>query len=235
MPSSDGVLRLLRAIWTPLVLAAILTAAQNDYIFKAVSIPAPLGTWQREQAGGMAYLHAERVVERLRDKPREFALDRLIAITNLPLRDDETSELYAWDEDPKGQISLFSTYGLLDRIRPPLTIERMVANAVAAFVGGLTEHKTGKKDCPFYYNEERDVFPNSVYDNMRICRSDSAQTDGGDRTFSISAGFQCREVPAPLEEVRVRRLAPVRCSWLSGWPWRAVWLGVRESTYVCCW
>jgi hypothetical protein len=26
MPSSDGVLRLLRAIWTPLVLVAILTA-----------------------------------------------------------------------------------------------------------------------------------------------------------------------------------------------------------------
>jgi hypothetical protein len=138
-------------------IATTLTAAQDDYLFKPISIPAPLGTWRREKAGGVAYLHAENVVARQRDKPRELGLHRLIAITNLPLRDTDTLNLYAWDEDPKGEISLFSTYKLIENIRPPLSVERMVANLVAGVVGSLIPHVSGRKNCPFYFNEERNV------------------------------------------------------------------------------
>src|SRR5439155_12952679 len=134
-----------------------LNAKQTDYLFKSVSITAPIGTWRREKSEGVAYLNGEKVMERLRQKPRELGLDRLIAITNFPLRDERTLGLYAWDDDPEKKISIFSTHELLDQIEPPLSIERMVANAVASFISELPAHKKGPKNCPSYYNDECDI------------------------------------------------------------------------------
>lgn len=132
-----------------------LTAVQQEFILKAVSITAPLGTWRREKAKGVAYLNAEDVAERLKGKPRELGLDRLIAFTIFPLRDEEESGLISWD-DAKNEICIFSTYELLESIQPPLSIDRMVANAVAWFVSRLETHQK-PRNCVSYRNDEVDI------------------------------------------------------------------------------
>jgi hypothetical protein len=148
-------------------IAVRLTTVQDAYIFKPVSVIAPLGTWQREKSEGVAYLNAEEVVKRLKDKPRELGVTRLIAFTHFPLRDRETLNLYAWDDYPKGNISILSTYELLDQVKPPLSIERMVANAVATFIVSLPSHKAGPKNCVNFYNDDREI--ESIAGPLRVC------------------------------------------------------------------
>lgn len=156
-------------------IADALTQAQEIFAFEAVSIPAPLGTWRREPSKPGAYLIAENVAERLREKPKELGVDRLIAFTNLRMRDSKTVDLFAW-EDPKHEISLFSTYDLLKQLEPPaLSIERMVANAAAGFMADLTVHRRGAKSCPFYYNDERAI--EWIAGPLRFCGVCSGKLD----------------------------------------------------------
>ena len=155
-------------------IAQVLTDKQSEYMFKAVSINAPLGTWQREKerdgdSGSVAYLNAEKVVLRLRQKPKELGVNRLIAITNFPLRDSKDTGLYAWDDDPEQQISIFSTYELLQQLTPEYTIERLVANAVAGFISGLPAHRVGPKNCPSFYNPECEI--QYVAGPLKLCNS----------------------------------------------------------------
>ncbi len=141
-------------------IAERLTDAQKAFEFEAVSIPAPLGTWRREAEGSKAFMKAEKVLKRIREKPTELGVDRLIAFTNLPMADSNTTDLYAWDDDPEEKISLFSTYNFLNELDPPrLSIERLVANAAAGFLSSIAEgaHDGGPKDCPMYFNDERNV------------------------------------------------------------------------------
>jgi hypothetical protein len=122
----------------------------------------------------MAYLWAEKVAERLKEKPSELGVDRLMCITNLFLRDDETLGLFVWDEAKDERISLFSTAGLLEQLEPPgLSLERMVANAAAGILTRLSAHKRGPKDCPLYYNEELDM--RFIAGPLRLCAPDLAK------------------------------------------------------------
>ena len=134
-----------------------LTAVQDTYVFKPVSVVAPLGTWQREKTEEVAYLNGPEVARRLKDKPRELGVKRLMAFTDFPLRDGRTLGLYAWDDYPRQDISIFSTYELLDQVKLPLSIERMVANAVASFIIGVPAHKGGPKGCVSFYNEDCEI------------------------------------------------------------------------------
>lgn len=150
-------------------IAEALTGVQDLYAFEVVSIPAPLGTWRRKPDSGRAYLMAENIAERLRDKPKELGLDRLIAFTNLPMRDAETLDLYAWDEDPGGKISLFSSSGLLESLDPPkLSAEKMIINAIAGFLTNLPTHKTGARNCLSFYNEEREI--ELIAGHLQLCK-----------------------------------------------------------------
>jgi hypothetical protein len=144
-----------------------LTSVQDTYIFKPVSFVAPLGTWQREKTEEVAYLNGPAVAARLKDKPQELGLKRLIAFTDFPLRDNQTLGLYAWDDYPRQKISIFSTYELLDQVKPPLTIERMVANAVVSFLADVSPHKNGRKNCVSYYNEECDI--RYIAGSLEVC------------------------------------------------------------------
>jgi hypothetical protein len=143
-----------------------LSAVQQEFLLKAVSITAPLGTWRREKSEGIAYLKAEDVADRLKGKPRELGLDRLIAFTGFALRDEDNENLIVWNNDK--DICIFSTYELIDQIRPPLSLERLVANAVAWYGSGLPAHERGTKDCPAYYNAELDI--NYVAGPLKLCR-----------------------------------------------------------------
>jgi hypothetical protein len=135
-----------------------LTRAQGLFRFQLLSFSAPLGTWQREGNGEQVRLRADEVARRLQSKPDEFGVDRLIAITNLPLCDDKTPTLYAWHKDPNKRIYVFSTYGLEDQIAGPgLSIEHLIANAVAGFLTDLPMHRRGIRTCPLYDHQKREI------------------------------------------------------------------------------
>jgi hypothetical protein len=149
-------------------IARTLTDSQQRIFFDVVRLSAPLGTWRREhtKAGEKAYLNAAKVAQRLEETPHELGVKRLIAITNLPLRDEEDLNLYTWNEDPNGKISIISLEPYIEDIRPPeRSIERLIANAVADFASGLNEHDPGEhdgklrgaSDCPLYYNPDQDI------------------------------------------------------------------------------
>jgi len=152
-------------------IAERLTSVQDTYIFKPVSVVAPLGTWQRKKTQEVAYLNGPEIARRLKDKPQELGVKRLMAFTNFPLRDGRALGLYAWDDYPRINISIFSTYELLDQITPQFSIERMVANAVASFIIGVPAHKVGPKDCVSFYNPDCEIEyiagPLSVCGNCR--------------------------------------------------------------------
>ena len=156
-----------------------LTNTQSVYSFESVSISAPLGTWRREvppetkrakDEKALAYINAQRVIERLFEKPRELGVALLIAFTNLPLTDDEGTEgLYAWDDDV-ARIGIFSFNCFIDQIKPPYTLDRAIANAVAGFIGSLPSHTRGPKTCPFYYNDDVEI--EYIAGPLTVCAAD---------------------------------------------------------------
>jgi len=155
-------------------IAKRLTDAQQVFFFEPVYIPAPLGTWRREASGGIAYLHAEEVENRIKDKPRELGVEKLIAFTNLPLSGSGILDVHLWNGE---NIAICSTYGFLDQIdRPSLSIERMVANDVVGFVSSIQHfHKKGPKDCPMFYNEKREI--EWVAGPLHFCEADEKRIE----------------------------------------------------------
>jgi len=149
-------------------IAETLTRAQEKFEFRAVYFTAPLGTWRIEKAEGQGktYLMAENVAKRLEDKPREFGADRLIAITNLPLRSARKEELQVWDRAPGRRITIISTYGYLQSSTPEFTIEHLVSNVVTAGLVDLKNHKNGLKTCLMYDNPPGDP---SVGGRLSLC------------------------------------------------------------------
>ncbi|MBI5446836.1 MAG: CHAT domain-containing protein [Deltaproteobacteria bacterium] len=152
-------------------IAQTMVSAQSYFDFQAVSFSAPLGTWRREKSEGTAYLWAEKVAARLQGRKAELGVDRLHCITSLPLRDDTTFDLYAWDD---GVVSIFSTADLLEQLEPPqLSVQRMLANVVIGILTSLPEHHRGPKNCPLYYNDERDI--RCIAGPLRLCAADRAK------------------------------------------------------------
>ena len=83
-----------------------MNGTQHQFVFESVRIPAPLGTWRREPSRKQAFLRVDKVAERLDDKPAELGVDRIIAFTNLPMRDARTLNLFAWS-NVDGGVSIF--------------------------------------------------------------------------------------------------------------------------------
>lgn len=144
-----------------------LTNAQGVYSFETVSFPAPIGTWRREKDEDQAFVVAETLYDRLKTKPKELGVDRLVCMINFPLKSKETSNLYFWRRDV---LSVASTFGVLDQLNEKeFTVEQMMAHLAAAVVADLTPHRrgVGPADCPFFYNEKRDI--RSIAGRLRFC------------------------------------------------------------------
>lgn len=151
-------------------IADTLTRVQDCFEFRVVNLTAPLGTWRVERddrkGKGKAYLIAEHVVERIGDKPREFGVDRLIAVTNLPLKSSKKSDLQVWESQDK-RIAINSIYGFLDLLAPPrLTIEHLITNVVTTSLCDLKNHKSGTKTCLMYENPPADP---SIAGQLVLC------------------------------------------------------------------
>ena len=146
-----------------------LTKAQDQYAFETVSFPAPIGIWRREQEKDQAFVVAETLYDRLKDKPKELGVDVLICMINFPMKDARTRYLYYWRRDP---LIVTSTFGLLEQLNErEFTVERMMAHLAAAVVAGIPPHprRVGPADCPLFYNDQRDI--RSIAGRLTFCAS----------------------------------------------------------------
>ena len=158
-----------------------LTGVQNVYSFETVSFPAPIGTWRREKDEDQAFVVAETLYERLKTKPKELGMNRLVCMINFPLKSGGAKYLYYWPLKPgKGErLSIVSTFELLDQLTgPEFTVERMMAHLAAAVVADLIPHRrgVGPADCPFFYNDKRDI--RSIAGRLRFCAACRRQFKG---------------------------------------------------------
>jgi hypothetical protein len=144
-----------------------LTSVQERYAFETVSFPAPIGIWRREQEKDQAFVVAETLYDRLKDKPTELGVNTLICMINFPMKDARTRYLYYWRRDP---LIVTSTFGLLDQLNErEFTVERMMAHLAAAVVAGIPPHprRVGPADCPLFYNDKRDI--RSIAGRLTFC------------------------------------------------------------------
>lgn len=160
---------------------ARLNAVQQRFVFRLVEINTPMGVWERDPNEEITYLYAERFADKLREKPKALGVDLLGCITNWWMRDDDTFNIYGWWSGSVEQpILIFSTAGLALPTRGPAA-GRVVANELVcgiachlAAANGNDDliHKGKPKDCPFFYNADRDV--QSVVGPLRICSTSRA-------------------------------------------------------------
>jgi hypothetical protein len=138
-----------------------MNAAQSVYGFELVDMSVPLDVWDLESKPGTPYLWAEKLARRLRSKTVELRVDLLACVTRHWMRDDDTLNLFGWWPDAKAQpVVIFSCAGIDLPAEGPDT-DRAIANAMvsalAGYFGDLDSHLRGAKDCPLYFNRERDV------------------------------------------------------------------------------
>lgn len=148
-----------------------LNQVQSYNAFEIVEITAPIGTWRlvhHQERAAQAYVYAEQVTTKLRNKPAELGLAKLFCLTTLPLGDAEFENLYVWDDDKLDQIAVFSFAGFEEAFaKPGLSRERAVANLVSGCLNRMKVHFKGVKSCPCYFNGERD--PRFVAGQLAFC------------------------------------------------------------------
>ena len=138
---------------------AQMNGAQKEFDFELVRLSVPLDVWDL-QKGKPMHLRAEHLADRLRAMPVELNVDLLVCITRHQMRDDEREDVYGWwPSHQKPRIVVGSVAGF-DRLAPEgRQTDRVIANAMvsglAGFYGDLEGHPKGSKDCPMYFNLER--------------------------------------------------------------------------------
>lgn len=138
-----------------------MNAAQSTYVFEVARMSIPLDVWDYESEPGTPYLDAERLADRLKGKPGELHADLLCCLTRHWMGDSEWLNLFAWwSGDQKPQIAVISFAGFPELQTSGLETDRAIANNLVAvmtgFWGNLDSHKSGPKNCPLYFNGERD-------------------------------------------------------------------------------
>lgn len=136
--------------------------AQSAFGFELVDLSAPIDAWDLEEEAGTPYLWAVRLADRLQSKTVELRVNLLTCITRHWLRDDDWLNLYAWwPDNRKPRVAIFSYAGLGDLPAEGPDSDRAIANAMVAalagFFGNHGTHERGAKDCPLYFNKERDL------------------------------------------------------------------------------
>jgi len=148
-----------------------LNEVQSWYVFEVVEITAPIGTWRlvrKADGSTRSYVYAEHVVSKLRERPTQLGLRKLLCFTTFPLGDQAFLNLYSWDEDEQDRIALFSFAGFEEAFRGGgLTVERATANLVSGSLMRVEPHPDGVKACPCYFNPERD--PRYVAGALEVC------------------------------------------------------------------
>ncbi|MGY4366693.1 hypothetical protein ACVW1A_002758 [Bradyrhizobium sp. LB1.3] len=138
---------------------AQMNAPQKEFGFELVRLSVPLDVWDLREDKTM-YLWAERLADRLRGTTVELEVDILACITRHPMRDDEWENIYAWWPSNRKPPILIQSVAGFDQLAPEgRETDRVIANEMvgnlAGFYGDLEGHEEGSKDCPLYFNRER--------------------------------------------------------------------------------
>jgi hypothetical protein len=138
---------------------ALMNAAQKEFGFELVQLSVPLDVWELRKGKPM-FLRAEHLADRLRGLPVELNVDILVCITRHRMQDDEWEDVYGWwpsNQEPR--ILIGSVAGFNQLAPEGRETNRVIANAMvsglAGFYGKLDGHPKGSKECPLYFNLER--------------------------------------------------------------------------------
>lgn len=137
--------------------------AQKVFGFEVVALSAPIDAWDLENRAddGTPYLWAEKLAHRLGKMSAELQVDLLACVTQHWMRDDEYLNIYGWwPEHQKPPVVIFSCAGF-DASAITGEADRVIANtmasALAGFLSDLGAHEKGPRNCPMYFDQERDV------------------------------------------------------------------------------
>ena len=139
-----------------------MNGAQNVFGFELVDMSVPLDVWDLEAEAGTPYLCAERLATRLQSKTVELRVNLLACVTRHWMRDTDWLNLYGWwPDNRKPPVMIFSCAGFDDLAAEGPETDRAIANSMvcglAGFFGEIGTHERGPKDCPMYFNKNRDV------------------------------------------------------------------------------
>ena len=141
--------------------------SQSAFGFDLVTLSTPIDAWYLDQKAddGSPYLWAEKLARRLGQIPAELDVNFLLCITRHSMCDDKTLDLYGWwpDADDRKQhpIMIFSCAGFEDLAPAGFETNRAIANVTVSMLAGMLaamgSHDRGAKNCPFFYNGDRDL------------------------------------------------------------------------------
>ena len=134
---------------------------QGVFGFELVDLSVPLGVWDLDSVKGTPYLWAEHLADRLQRMPMELGVEVLVCVTRQWMRDDNWLNLYGWwPGGRKPPIIMFSIAGLEELAPEGPDTDRAIANALvtglAGFYGDVDSHGGRAKDCPLWFNENRE-------------------------------------------------------------------------------
>jgi hypothetical protein len=138
-----------------------LNGVQQTFELFTINLNVPYGTWkvQKDLFDGTAYLAAERVAGQLRKVVTGVFADFVFFVTDRPLADQSTKNLYWWpDEASNYRINIVSTWGF----EPPIRDESFSCFLTNIFVDGLAQFlsqaavDSSVKGSVFYYNADRE-------------------------------------------------------------------------------
>ena len=139
---------------------AQMNAAQKEFRFEPIRLSVPLDVWDL-QKGKTMFLRAERLADRLRGMPVELDVDVVACITRHPMRSDEGDNIPGWWPSNRDPPILVGSVAGFKQLAPegPQT-DRVIANGMvstlAGFYGNLASHAKGSKECPLFFNGQRD-------------------------------------------------------------------------------
>lgn len=138
-----------------------MNSAQAVFGFELADLSVPLGVWDLESEEGTPYLWADHLADRLQRMPMELGVEILACVTRHWMRDNEYFNYYVWWPDGgKPPILIFSAAGF-EKMSPegPETnraIANFMVSGLAGFYGDVGSHERGAKDCPLWFNEDRE-------------------------------------------------------------------------------
>jgi hypothetical protein len=146
-----------------------MNSVQERFVFQVARVVMPLGVWaikkteSRANAQEARYLVPNRLADKLETRRKALGVDFLSFVTDQRM---DTGDLYDWWSGKADRpITIFSTWHLELPARGP-TAGRVIANEITTSIAAQMldakthkscTHEDGQKDCPFFYNDDRDA------------------------------------------------------------------------------
>lgn len=142
---------------------ATMNEAQDEFGFELAALSVPINAWDLENRAEdeSPYLWADRLADRVQDLTVELGVNILVCITRHWMRDEDWFNLYLWwPVEMQPPVVIFSCAGFDDLLPTGKATDRAIVNVmvsgVAGFLGQMGSHDEEPKNCPFFFDEDRD-------------------------------------------------------------------------------